>query len=65
MDPQKTMRSALFFTSPSVVFDSPTCCRARMVGPWQTEEVLSTTPPVSSASSTAFPMATHSVELSP
>ncbi len=65
LEPQKTTRSARFFTSPRVVFDSPTCWRARMVGPWQTEEVLSTTPPESSASSTALPMASHSVELRP
>jgi len=65
LHPQNMMRSARFFTSPRVHFDSPTAWRARIVGPWQTDEVLSTTPPTISASSTAFAMAPHSVELRP
>ena len=48
------MKSALFFTSPNVQVTLPPNWAAISVGPCQSEVWLSTTPPSSSASATAF-----------
>ena len=65
LHPQKRIRSARFFTSPSVQLGIPMSWTAMSDVPWQTVAVLSMTAPTASPISEPTDWASQFVELQP